>query len=153
MIPAEQLKLSTVKKLELWTVEELKQHLQEEQSRANKFNDRVRLAKHLLAAADEPDLENLVVDEDPVPEAYEEPPADALSIVGPGSKVAVCHWTRTSANEDPGHVCFPYVFVTHRSGDELCGSVGLGLFDERERIKFELKHICYVEDEGAGSCC
>jgi len=144
MIPAEQLKLSTVKKLELWTVEELKQHLQEEQSRAKKFNDRVRLAKHLLAAADEPDLENLVVDEDPVPEPYEEPPADALTIVGPGSKVAVCHWTRTSANEDLGHVCFPYVFVTHRSGDEFCGFMAGDYFDDEEKITFELKHVCYV---------
>ena len=153
MMPPEQLKLTTVKELELWTVEELKQHLREEQSRVNKCNDRVRLAKHLLAAADEPDLEYLVVDEEPVPEAYEEPPADALTIVGPGNKVAVCQWTRTSANEDPGHVCFPYVFVTHRSGDELCGYMAGRYFDEKERITFELKHICYVEDEGAGSCC
>ena len=86
-MPAEQLKL--------WTVEELKQYVREEQSRVNKFNDRVRLAKHLLAAADEPDLEYLVVDEHPVPQAYEEPPADALTTVGPGSEVSVCHWKCT----------------------------------------------------------
>ena len=136
-------------KLELWTVEELKQHLRERRSSANKFNDRVRLAKHLLAAADEPDLEYLVVDENPVPKDYEEPPADALTIVGPGSKVSVCRWTCTGHCEDPGYVYFPYVLVTHRSGDEFCGYVTSGYFDDNERITFELKHICYLENEGA----
>lgn len=142
--------MKTAKQLELWTVKKLKQHERNEQLRANKFNDRVRLVKHLLAAADEPDLEYLVVDEEPVPEAYEEPPADALTIVGPGSKVAVCQWTHTGAGEDWGHVCFPYVFVTHRSGDEFCGFMAGDLFDDEKTITFELKHVCYVEDDGAG---
>ncbi len=136
------------KQMKLWTVEELKQHLRDEQSSVNKFNNRVRLAKHLLAASDEPGLENLVVGEDPVALAYEEPPADALTIVGPGSKVTVCRWTRTSANEGPGHVCFRYVFVTDRSGNEFCGFMAGGLFDAEDTITFELKHVCYVEDEG-----
>lgn len=136
------------KQLELWTVEKLKQHVRDEQSWANKFNGRVRLSKHILADADEPDLEDLVIGEESVPEAYEEPPADALTNVGPGSKVAVCHWTISNACEDPGHVCFPYVFVTHRSGNEFCGFMAGGIFDDEEKVTFELKHVCYVEDEG-----
>ena len=47
------------------------------------------------------------------------------------------------------YLCYD-VFVTHRSGDELRGIMDSGLFEERERITFELKHVCYVEDEGAG---
>ena len=152
MISAEQLKL--------WTVEELKQHLREEQSRVNTFNDRVRLAKDLLAAGDDPDLQYLVVDEEPVPEAYEdeefvpkayeEPAADALSIVGPGSKVSVCRWTQEDHGEGWSYVSCRRVLVTHRSGDEFCGFMGGGYLHGEKKITFELKHICYVEDDGVG---
>ena len=133
-------------KLELWTVEEWKRHLRDERHWANKFNNRVRLAKGLLAASDEPDLEYLVVDENPVPHAYEKPPDNALSIIGPGSTVEVCRWVSWGE----GQVRFHDVFVTHRSGDEFCGFMECGCFDDKERITFELKHICYVEDDGAG---
>ena len=139
--------MMSAEKLEFWTADKLKQYVRGEQSWANEFNDRVRLAKHLLADANELGLENLVVGEELVPGAYEAPPADPLTTIGPGSRVAVCHWTRSSANEDPGHVCFLDVFVTHRSGDELCGFIPGGLFDSEEKITLELKHVCYVEDE------
>ncbi len=134
----------SAEQLEFWTTEELKQHLRDERHWANRFKDRVRLAKHLLAAGDEPDLQYLVVDENSVLEDYEEPPADALSTIGPGSTVEVCRWV----NWGGGRVRYHDVFITHRSGDELCGSAALGLSDERERVTFELKHICYVKDDG-----
>ncbi len=130
----------------LWTVEKLKRYLREERRWVNRFNDRVRLAKGLLAAGDESGLEHLVVDENPVPQAYEKPPDNALSTIGPGSTVEVCRWVSWGG----GRVRFHDVFVTHRSGDEFCGFIESGYFDDKERVTFELKHICFVEDDGAG---
>ena len=138
MIPAEQLKL--------WTAEGWKQYLRDERHSINRFNDQVRLAKRLLVDAGKPDLADLVTEEAEKPAAYEEPQVDELSTIGPGSTVEVCRWVSWSG----GQVQFKSVFVTHRSGDEFCGFMAGGLFDDKEKITFELKHICYVEDDGVG---
>ncbi len=135
----------SAEQVELWTADKLKQYLQNEKHWANRFNDRVRLAKRLLVDAGKPDLADLVAEETEEPSACKAPQVDELSTIGPGSTVVVCRWVSWGG----GQIYFESVFVTHRSGDEFCGNVTSGYFDDNERITFELKHICYVENEGA----
>ena len=138
--------MKSTRQVGLGTAEKWKQYVRDEQSRINIFNDKVRLAKQLLAAAGESDLEHLVVEERPAWEDYEVPPVDALSAIGPGRTVYV-GISDKHCEED---VCFLDLFITDHSGAELCGSVNLSYgFEQRERITFELEHVCFVEDDGA----
>ena len=132
------------KQQEYFTAGEWKQHVQDEIHWANRTNDRVRLAKRILIAAGEPDLVDLVPEETEESSAYEDPQADQLSTIGPGSTVEVCRYESWGGGR---YLCYR-VFVTHRSGDELRGIMDSRLFEGREKITFDLKHVCYVEDEG-----
>lgn len=134
----------SAKLLEFWTAAELKQFVRDERHRVNGFIGPVSLVKRLPVADDVPDSEYQVVDEFSVPEVYEEPPTDALAMVGPGSIVEIC------LRESPfgGQVHFLEVFIAHRSGDEFIGYMAGGILDKEKKITFELKHICDVEDDG-----